>query len=297
MICSIDGSFMLHRARFVAGKNNTPTRDHTIAIFIGIFLRTLQQFRPSRVYIYFDRERSYHRLQLYADYKGQRKVDDTDPTLVAYKAARDFLVEVLPTLGFITILEDGIEADDFAYLTAKRYEPGVHITDDKDWFNNLFPQWSLYRPKAGELFSYDQFCTMVSHTENPRMIYLIARAIVGDRSDNIPGVRGVPWEQALVLAPRIFTREDLGSCKYAKKVLDNMGQVRHNINLMTPMWVIQSKEALQAFEKAEQSVETNLGGSFVRWSAFCDKLAPVVQRDMVRSWVEYNGVVNKLSYT
>lgn len=76
-----------------------------------------------------------------------------------------------------------------------------------------------------------------------------------------------------------------------------MGQVRHNINLMTPMWVIQSKEALQAFEKAEQSVETNLGGSFVRWSAFCDKLAPVVQRDMVRSWVEYNGVVNKLSYT
>lgn len=298
MITSFDGSFMLHRARFVAGKNDTPTRDHTIAIFMNIFLRTLLQFKPSRVYIYFDRERSYHRMKLYADYKGQRKEKADDLTLVAYKEARAFLVNALPLLGFITILEDGIEADDFGYLVAHTYQgsQGVHITDDKDWFGSLFPGWSIFRPKAKEMISYEGFCEMVGCDEDPRMIYLIARAIVGDKSDNIPGIKGVPWDQALQLAPLISYREDLGDGKYAKKVLDKIDLVRHNIRIMTPMWVTRSAEAKEAFALAEATVSKDLSLPFVLWKGFYTELRSEIQREMTRLSLDYNVVAKGLSY-
>ena len=297
MIISIDGSFLLHRARFVAGKNGTPTRDHTISIFMSILLRTLGQFRPSKVYIYFDRERSYHRLKLYAAYKGHRKEDENDLTLVAYKLARDFLTEKLPKLGFITVLRDGIEADDFGYITAYKYAPGVHVTDDRDWFNNLFPNWSLFRPKANEFISYEQFCRMVSHTDNPRMIYLIARAITGDRSDNIPGIRGVPWEQALRLAPDVFARKELGHDKYAKKVREGMDLVRYNMNIMTPIWVIQSGEVLDALREAENEITRDFSSPLILWKSFYERLEEEEpQRDMKRLVLEYKSLVKRLSY-
>ncbi len=296
MILAIDGSFALHRARFVAGKNGTPTRDHTVAIFMAIILRVLRQFTPSRVYIYFDRERSYHRLKLFPDYKGHRKNDVEEPSRIAYNISRDFLAEILPSLGFITILCDGIEADDFSYMTAYKYHPGVHVTDDRDWFGNLFPGWSLFRPQAKELISYEQFCTMVHNIENPRIIFLIARAIVGDKSDNIPGTRGVPWEQALLLAPSIFKRTNLEDTRYAKKVLANMEQIRHNINIMTPMWVMQSKEAILAFENAEAQVTKSFVNPLNMWKTFCDNLKGDPKRDIVRLSFDYTSIVQGFSY-
>ena len=150
MILSIDGSFVLHRARFVVASKGVPMRDDIIALFMNMLMKLFQQFPTSHVYIYFDRERSRHRLKLYPEYKGQRKEDEGDLSLVAYNLARDFLVKNLPDLGITTILEDGIEADDFGYLVAHTYDSGIHVTDDRDWFGSLFPGWSLFRPMANE---------------------------------------------------------------------------------------------------------------------------------------------------
>lgn len=293
-LLSIDGSFMLHRARFVVANKGTSSRDAVVALFMNMFMRLLIQFKASHVYIYFDRERSRHRLKLYPDYKGHRKEEEGDLSLVAYKLARDFLVEILPTLGFTTVLEDGIEADDFGYLTAHTYEQGIHVTDDKDWFGSLFPGWALFRPKANEYITYQDFCEMVSHHENPRMIYLIARAIVGDKSDNIPGIKKVKWEEALLLAPRIFLRQDLGDERYAQRVFDNLDQVRHNISIMTPMWVLRSEEAQAALKAAEEKREQNLSSPFVPWKRFYEQLDSFFQRDMVRLSLDYNVVVKGL---
>ncbi len=296
-IASIDGSFALHRARFVAGKNGTPTMSHTVAIFIKILFGILHQFHPSKVYVFLDRERSYHRLQLYPDYKGHRKEDADDPTLVAYKEAREFLLRVLPTLGFITVLKDGIEADDFAYMIAHSYESGVHITDDRDWFGNLFPGWSLFRPKANELISYDQFCTLVSHIDNPRMIYLIARAIIGDKSDNIPGIRGISWTQALSLALHIFNHTDCSGEKHGKKVLDKLDFIRYNIRIMTPVWILNSEEALVTLQEAEALVTKDFSHALLQWKSFYDQLENrESQREMMQLAFEYNTAVRGFSY-
>jgi 5'-3' exonuclease len=298
MLVSIDGSFMLHRARFVAGKNGTPTRDHTVALFMKILIRTLVQFKPRRVYIYFDRERSYHRILLYPEYKGQRKEAEGDLTFVAYKEARAFLVDELPKLGIVTVLKDGVEADDFGYLTAHIYkaEKGVHVTDDRDWFTNLFPNWFLYRPKAKELVSYEEFCKKVLHAENPRMIFLIARAIVGDKSDNIQGIKGVTFDRALEIAPRILSREDLGDGRYAKKVREKMDQVYLNIKLMAPMWVLSSQEARATLLQAEDDVNHVHTNPFDNWKAFVAQLSPQVHYELSRLIFDYNHLVRGFVY-
>lgn len=290
-IASIDGSFMLHRARFVAGKNGTPTMEHTVALFTNILIRTLLHLTPKKVYIYFDRERSYHRTALYPDYKGQRKEDENDQTLTAYKLSREFLVSALPSLGFITVLKDGIEADDFAYKVAYSNAPGIHVTDDKDWFGNLFPGWSVFRPKAKEFVSYEKFVSLVNNGENPRMIYLIARAIVGDKSDNILGIRGIPWDEALSLAPRILSRQELGDSKYAKKVQENMPQVRKNITIMSPVWTVQSTDVHEALQQAEESVSTDFSNVFLLWHDFCEKI-PLKgpQQDVFRLLCDYTHI-------
>ena len=298
LILVMDASFALHRARFVAGKNGTPTRDHTIAIFMKILFKMIQKFSASKVYLCFDGQRSFHRLKLYPDYKGHRKNDDADLTFAAYKKARDFLVCTLPKLGFITILEDGIEADDFAYLISHiqhKNHVGVHVTDDRDWFLGLFPGWSLYRPKADELITYQQFCAMVSHEKNPRMIYLITRAIVGDKSDNISGIRGVPWEQALLLAPYILERNDLGDGKYAKKVRDKIDQVYFNIKLMTPMWIISSETARIALDAAEKNVQKDFPNPFDCWQKFYAQIEEHDPRTEIRrASFDYNFLIRGL---
>lgn len=291
-VLSIDGSFALHRARSVAGKNGTPTRDHTLVIFMQILIRTCLQFAPTHVYIYFDRERSYHRLELYPEYKGHRKEVQNDLTLIAYKEARAFLVSALPPLGFVTILQDGIEADDFGYLIAHTYQhhTGIHVTDDRDWFANIFESWSLYRPKAREFISYRQFCDLVSDTEKPRMIYLIARAIVGDKSDNIPGIKGVPWKQALILAPHILAGRDLGEGPYADKIRDKLKFIWDNVHLMTPIWVLRSDEAWATLEDAEHLVSTDHTQPFQVWRNFYGLINAECQRELMRLTMDYNSI-------
>jgi len=298
MIASIDGSFFLHKSRFVAKKNDTPTRNHTILIFMRMLLNTLKPFPFTRVYIYFDRARSAHRLQLLPTYKANRKNEERDPSRIAYEEAREYLVTALPQIGFITVLEDQVEADDFAYLIAYGYEPGIHITEDRDWFGNLFPNWHIFLPRTNNLVSYTKFCNeIVQKTEKPRLIYTIARAIVGDRSDNIVGVRGVTWKNALPLAQRMVAREELGSDKHAKKVLENMDRVRQNINVINPVWVLHSDEAHTALLRAEQAVLPPQNGSLPTWREFCTPLeVEGLQGEFVRLWRDYNSIAGRLVY-
>ena len=292
MIVSIDGSFMLHRARHVVAKEDNPTMDQMVCIFLRLLINTVDQFNPSSIYAYFDKGRSKHRTEILEQYKGNRKKDPDCPVQQAYEQARDFLHENLPSLGIISVLEEGIEADDFAYLLAhdNTPEPGVHISDDRDWFLNLFPGWYLYRAKADELISYEDLCNIVDCTVMPQMVYLITKAMVGDQSDNIPGVRGVGWGTAVKLAPKILNREDLGSSSKAKLVNKNIEVVKRNMCVMSPTWISHSEEAREILREAVDRVQ-KVSIPIVTWKKFSELLTLDYRSEFMGLANKYNKVI------
>ena len=297
MILSVDGSFMLHRARHVAAKNNDiPTKSHVVLLFTRLLIGVSEKFNPTQIYVYFDRGRSVHRQQIHDKYKAQRKKDPDDLSLIAYEEARAFLMEELPKLGVIAVLEDGIEADDFAYLLAATNPgPGVHISDDKDWFLNLYPNWHLYRAKADELISYEDLCTLVECTENPRLIYLMTRAMIGDKSDNIAGLRGFGWKTSLDFAQKLIRQQDIGESAKAKSLNKGMKIVKRNMCVMNPSWILHDMEAKAILHQAEKEVII-VENPMVSWLEFVNKLDSEQKTGMMNFWNRYNRMVRSLKY-
>lgn len=287
---------MLHRARYVSVKNDPEIHwKYFVTRFLKIFLGTLEQFNPTDVYIYFDRGRSIHRREILESYKGNRQKDETDPAEIAYSEARDFLHKTLPELGIISILEDGIEADDFAYLIGHKYSPdtsGVHISDDKDWYLNIFPNWYLYRARANELISWEDFCTIVGDDKFPRIMYLLTRAMVGDKSDNIPGLRGFGWETAKKFATKILYKEDLGNSSKAKMVENNMDLIRRNVSVMNTSWVIHNKEVIDIVDIAELD-RKKVDQPLISWTSLTKELGG--DPELMATWTKYNKLVRNLN--
>ena len=295
MILSVDGSYMLHRARHVSGKNDTPTKGHVVLLFMRLLIGVAEKFNPDQIYVYFDRGRSVHRRQIHEKYKAQRKRDPDDLTLVAYEEARTFLVEHLPSLGVISVLEDGIEADDFAYLLAATNDgPGVHVSDDKDWYLNIFPNWHLYRAKADELVSYEDLCTLVESEENPRLIYLMTRAMIGDKSDNIAGLRGFGWKTALPLATKLINKEPLGDGAKAKSLDKGMKIVKRNMSVMNPSWILHDENAKAIINEAEQKVVA-VENPLESWVAFVNLLDSEHKAALMNFWNRYNRLARSLN--
>lgn len=283
---------MLHRAKYVSIKNDGELDWRNFVVrFLKILLGTVEQFSPTKTYVYFDRGRSVHRREILESYKGNRVKDPDDPTEITYEKARDFLHNKLPELGIISILEDGIEADDFAFYIGHQYSPdvsGVHISDDKDWYLNLFPNWYLFRAKANDLTSWEDFCKMVGDDKNPRIIYLITRALVGDKSDNIYGLRGFGWETAKKFAPKILYREDLGTSSKAKSINENMDTVRRNISVMDTSWVIRNKEVKDIVKISENNIK-EISQPIITWNALVKELGG--DSELMSFWTKYQAVV------
>lgn len=292
MICSVDGSYMLHRARYTCTKNNDIYWQNFVSLFLKILLNTLEQFSPTKVYVYFDRGRSIHRLKILESYKGNRKKDPDSLEEQAYDKSREFLYKHLPMIGFITVLEDGVEADDFAYLVACENKLGVHISDDRDWFLNLFPGWHLFRSKANELVSWENFCEMVEDYKNPRLIYLLTKSIMGDKSDNIPGVRGLGLKTAKKFASKILYKEDLGNSARAKSIKDNMDIIRRNMNIMNPYWIVLDEEARNTLYESENRVLEILK-PMVTWVNLSKELDSVTS-ELMLLYHNYNKIIRNI---
>lgn len=266
-----DGSFMLHRARFVAEKQELPKWDYVCFLFIRSLLVVAEQFSPRSIYLLWDKGVSTHRSQILPEYKAHRTRDPNDPGYKAYKEARDFLHEHLPPLGMVSVLSEGIEADDFSHLIASKYELGVHISDDRDWYLNIFPGWTLYRPRAEEKITYKSLCDLTNDEIYPRITYLISKAMVGDQSDNVPGINGIGWGYAKKLAPLVVHDKDLGKGVKAKLVEENMQLVRKNMALMDPSWVLQSEKAIQVLQESEEKASIISKNVLEEWREFQNK--------------------------
>ncbi|MEQ8675096.1 MAG: DNA polymerase I [Aggregatilineales bacterium] len=189
----IDGHAVAYRQFYALNGAGftTSSGEPTNAVF-GFtrgLLDILQNERPKYLAVSFDRGLS-GREDLYADYKGTR---DKMPDDLQIQMIR--IEQIVRAFNIPILAVEGYEADDVIGTVAKQAEAeGVHIhiiTGDRDILQLLTPNVRVQLPKRGES---DQVFDIAAFEEkyNIRPDQLVdMKALMGDSSDNIPGVKGI----------------------------------------------------------------------------------------------------------
>ncbi|MDU0348669.1 DNA polymerase I [Actinomyces sp. MRS3W] len=191
----IDGHSMAFRAFYALPVDNftTTTGQSTNAVhgFVSMFLSLLEQEQPTHVAVAFDLPGGTFRTQEYADYKATR--DDTPP---AFAGQVELIEDVLAAMGVSTVTSPGYEADDIlATLATQGQQEGMEVlvcSGDRDSFQTVTDRCTVLYPIKG--VSTLRRMTPAEVEERYGVAperYPHLAALVGETSDNLPGVPGV----------------------------------------------------------------------------------------------------------
>ncbi|HET9952565.1 MAG TPA: DNA polymerase I [Candidatus Eisenbacteria bacterium] len=209
----VDGSALLYRAHFAFIRNplRTAKGEVTSAVFgvLQTLLPVLDQRKPDRVAVVFDTAAPTFRHRAYTDYKAHRPPMPED---LAAQIPR--VREVLRLLGLPIVEQEGVEADDLIGTLAKEAEADGAtawlLTSDKDFYQLVSERILILSPRGrgAELAVVDRAGVRERYGVAPEeMIDLLA--LMGDASDNVPGVPGVGEKTAAQLIQKFKTMEAL----------------------------------------------------------------------------------------
>lgn len=194
----IDGTFLLYRNFHQPRAWDLSAGDlKTGGTYV--FLKSLRQALEripdiSKVIVVWDGARSARRQELYPAYKANRdnrheaqREGETIDLDAEFKRQRAMLESVFPLLGVRVATLPTKEGDDIIYCVSRMAGRAVILSEDKDMFTMIRPTVGLYRPMADEYFTWQTFIDRFGYTPD---LFVFNKAIVGDKSDNIDGVRG-----------------------------------------------------------------------------------------------------------
>lgn len=209
----LDGNSIVNRAYY--GVRPLTTRDglYTNAVFgfLNILTKLIDDERPDALCVTFDLKGPTFRHLQYEDYKAQRK---GMPDELAMQMP--VLKEVLEAMNIPRYELSGYEADDLIGTIAKKCENAgwqcLVVTGDKDSFQLITDKTHIRHVKSRmgrtETTEYDEAVFNEEYGFEPiKMIDL--KALMGDASDNIPGVSGIGEKTALDLIRRFGTVKDI----------------------------------------------------------------------------------------
>ncbi|MCL2010235.1 MAG: DNA polymerase [Synergistaceae bacterium] len=210
-ILIVDGHGLAFRAFYAVPPLNAPDGTPTNAVlgFMNMLSKVEDEVSPSSCLVAFDAPGPTFRHELYREYKAQRK-----PTPEEFKPQIAILMELLASFGYQVVSPGGVEADDVmasaALAAAKSGKDVLMVCSDKDLFQVLGPGIRILRPVKGitTLKTYDEASFSEEYGFPPKSMadYL---ALLGDASDNVPGVPGIGEKTALQLIREYETIECL----------------------------------------------------------------------------------------
>lgn len=207
----IDGSSLIFRAFFAIRNLTTKDGIHTNGVygFLNMYNKALEIVEPDYVMVAFDKAGPTFRNKDYQAYKGTR--DKTPPEL---STQFGILKDILNSLNVIHLDMQDYEADDIVgTLSKKAGEAGIEsymLTGDRDYFQLVDEDaYVLYTKKGiSELEIYD--IDKIKETYDVTPLDLIeVKGLMGDQSDNIPGVPGVGEKTAIKLVKEYGTIENI----------------------------------------------------------------------------------------
>jgi DNA polymerase-1 len=205
----LDGMALAYRAyfSFIARPLINSKGINTSAIygFVTALTKILDDEKPEHIAVVFDTKEPTFRHKKYPDYKATRQKMPEDMS-----SQLDKLKEVVRAFNVPSIELPGYEADDIIGTLARRAEKeGVityMVTADKDFMQLISPKIKMYKPgkAGGEVELIDEAAVQDKFGVGPKQIIEIL-GLIGDSSDNIPGVAGIGPKTATPLIQRFGT--------------------------------------------------------------------------------------------
>lgn len=215
----IDGSSLLHRAFYALPLLTTKDGIYTNGVygFLTMLYRIQDSHKPDYICVALDKKGPTFRHKEYEEYKSNRQ---SAPSELAQQFP--IIREVLDTMN-ITYLElDDYEADDIAGTLAKEGEEEglevILVTGDKDYLQLASDQVQVLLTRRGitEMETFDRAKIVEEYGIEPEQ-FIDLKGLMGDSSDNIPGVPGIGEKTGLKLV------KEFGNID---KVYENLDKVR-----------------------------------------------------------------------
>ena len=220
----IDGHSILNRAFFGIPDLTNSEGLHTNAVygFLNILFKILDEERPEYLTVAFDVNAPTFRHEMYADYKGTRK-----PMAQELREQVPLMKEMLLAMGVPVIEKAGYEADDLLGTIAKRAEAqGIDVSivsGDRDLLQLVSERIQVRIPKTkkGGTEVEDYFAAQVQekYQVTPQE-FIDVKALMGDTSDNVPGVPGIGEKTAVKIIAQY------GSIENAYAHIDEMPKTK-----------------------------------------------------------------------
>lgn len=202
-IVLIDGHSILNRAFYGIPDLTNSAGLHTNAVygFLNILFKILEEEKPDYLTVAFDVHAPTFRHKMYAEYKGTRK-----PMAEELRQQVPVMKEVLRAMGVAVVEREGYEADDILGTIAKRSEAqGLLVSlvsGDRDLLQLASEHIKIRIPKTKrtgtEIEDYYAADVKAKYQVTPRE-FIDVKALMGDASDNIPGVPGIGEKTAINL--------------------------------------------------------------------------------------------------
>jgi len=213
-LLAIDGNSIINRAFY--GIRLLSTKDgrfvNGVYGFMNILLKLMEDEKPDAVAVAFDLKSPTFRHEKYDQYKAGRK-----PMPEELRGQLPLLKSILPLMGCICLEKEGYEADDILGTLASMMEQSgnscVIATGDRDSFQlvSQTTKVALASTKAGHtettLYDIAEIANRYNGLTPDLLIDL--KALMGDSSDNIPGVAGVGEKTALDLVARFGSLDEI----------------------------------------------------------------------------------------
>lgn len=191
----IDAYSIICRGFYALPLLSTSKGYHTNAMlgFLNILFRTLDEEKPDYIAVAFDENAPTFRHKLYKEYKGQRK-----PMPIELKEQVPFVKEMLTAMGISIFSKVGYEADDIlgslaTKLSSSKLE-AVILSGDKDMLQLATDNIKIRLVKTvksnSDIYPYYAKDVEKEYNMTPNE-FIDLKAIMGDPSDNIPGIKGV----------------------------------------------------------------------------------------------------------
>lgn len=197
----IDGNSLANRAFYAIPMLSNSQGFITNAIygFYNMLVKVLEEEKPEYLVVAFDKGKVVFRHEVYAEYKGTRKgmPDELRPQFPVLK-------DLLKIMNIALVEMDGFEADDLIGTIVRRGEgqglSNLIVTGDRDAFQLISPQTKVYLTRKGitEIEIYDEGLLQEKYGLSPRQM-IDVKGLMGDASDNIPGIPGIGEKTAVKL--------------------------------------------------------------------------------------------------
>ena len=204
-LLTIDGNNLLYRVYWVSKNQEMYTQSLLIYNFLKSIRSYTEKFQPEKIICTWDKKLQdsiNFRQEQDENYKSNREKNDE-----IYEATYP-LDEIMNTMGIKVMYPLHLEADDIMHYISVKNNENIIISTDKDILQLVSETTKVYNPIKKIIYNNENFKYFIGNNQKE---FLMIKAIMGDQSDNIKGIKGYGIKRAkkLIEHPELITEEQL----------------------------------------------------------------------------------------